>query len=182
MRKLKLEELGRPSVEEFKTQPKIPVVVVLDNIRSMQNVGAVFRTSDAFAVEKIVLCGITAQPPHRDIHRSALGATESVDWEYFNSPVEAAENLKKQGFTLIGLEQTDASVMMGSPNFKASPNRKYALILGNEVEGISDALLPFIDTALEIPQSGTKHSLNVSVAAGIAIWWFYDQLDSNIVT
>jgi len=173
MHKLKLEELGRPSVEEFRRQEKLPLVVVLDNIRSMQNVGSVFRTCDAFAVEKIVLCGITAQPPHRDINRAALGATE---WEYVNDVTEAVNRLKESGHSIIGLEQTDESVKMNSGDFKPDNSLRYALILGNEVEGISDEILGNLDLALEIPQSGTKHSLNVSVAAGVAIWWFYEHL------
>lgn len=176
MRKLKLEELGRPSVEEFKSSPKIPVVVVLDNIRSMQNVGSVFRTSDAFAVEKIMLCGITAKPPHRDIQRAALGATESVAWDYTAEVEGALEDYRKKGYQIIGLEQTSESVLMNSGSFSPTAEEKYVLVLGNEVEGISDVALPLLDLALEIPQSGTKHSLNVSVAAGVAIWWFYQHL------
>lgn len=176
MHKLKLEELGRASVEEFKAAVKIPVVVVLDNIRSMQNVGSVFRTSDAFAVEKILLCGITAKPPHRDIQRAALGATESVEWEYEEEVLSALELYKNEGYKIIGLEQTSESVLMNAGTFAVTPNEKYVLVLGNEVEGISDDVLPILDLALEIPQSGTKHSLNVSVAAGIALWWFYERL------
>ena len=176
MRKLKLDELNRPSVEEFSKMKKIPLVVVLDNIRSMQNVGSVFRTSDAFAVEKIVLCGITARPPHRDIQRAALGATESVNWSYEQDIEAALALLKSEGYQIIGLEQTSESILMNAGELKPKPNEKYALVLGNEVEGISDAALPLLDIALEIPQSGTKHSLNVSVAAGVAIWWFYEQL------
>lgn len=176
MHKLKLEELGRASVEEFKAAVKIPVVVVLDNIRSMQNVGSVFRTSDAFAVEKILLCGITARPPHRDIQRAALGATESVEWEYHEKVVTAIEVYKARGYKIIGLEQTSESVLMNSGGIEPNADEKYLLVLGNEVEGISDEILPVLDHALEIPQSGTKHSLNVSVAAGVALWWFYERL------
>lgn len=176
MRKLKLEELGRPSVEEFKKQVKIPLVVVLDNIRSMQNVGSIFRTSDAFAVEKIVLCGITAQPPHRDIHRSALGATESVDWEYVKDSLSAINQLKDDGYKIVALEQTDNGIVMERHEFPFTPDGRYALVLGNEVEGVSDEVMDVVDLALEIPQRGTKHSLNVSVAAGISIWWFHDKL------
>jgi tRNA G18 (ribose-2'-O)-methylase SpoU len=176
MRKLKLDELNRPSVEEFSKMKKIPLVVVLDNIRSMQNVGSVFRTSDAFAVEKIVLCGITARPPHRDIQRAALGATESVNWIYEQEIESALALLKSEGYQIIGLEQTSKSILMNAGELKPKPNEKYALVLGNEVEGISDAALSLLDIALEIPQSGTKHSLNVSVAAGVAIWWFYEKL------
>jgi len=176
MRKLKLAELGRASVEEFKIKPKMPLIVLLDNIRSMQNVGSVFRTADAFAVEKILLCGITAQPPHRDIQRAALGATETVEWHYFENVTEAIITYKKENYTIIGLEQTDQSVLMSSGHFEPKASEKYLLILGNEVDGISDSCLPLLDFALEIPQAGTKHSLNVSVAAGVAIWWFFEKL------
>lgn len=176
MKKLKLDELNRPSVEEFSKMKKIPLVVVLDNIRSMQNVGSVFRTSDAFAVEKIVLCGITAQPPHRDIQRAALGATESVEWSYEQNVETAIENLRSSDYEIIGLEQTNESVKINSGDFNPAKTKKYTLVLGNEVEGISDTALPLLNLALEIPQSGTKHSLNVSVAAGVAIWWFYEHL------
>lgn len=176
MHKLKLEELGRPSVEEFKAIAKIPVVVVMDNIRSMQNVGSVFRTSDAFAVEKIILCGITAKPPHRDIQRAALGATESVEWAYEAAVETTLSSYQQQGYKIIGLEQTSTSVLMTSGAFTPQKGEKYVVVLGNEVEGISEVTLPLLDLALEIPQSGTKHSLNVSVAAGVALWWFYEHL------
>lgn len=171
MRKLKLDQLGRPSVEEFKRQAKTPMVLVLDNIRSMQNVGALFRTADAFAVEKIVLCGITAKPPHRDIHRTALGATESVAWEYVATSKAAGEQLLAEGYHLIGLEQTDESVTI--QDFKHQELWPLALVVGNEVDGISQELLPLLNAAVEIPQIGTKHSLNVSVAGGIALYDFY---------
>ncbi len=170
IKKLKLEELGRIDVETFKKTEKIPLVVVLDNVRSMHNVGAIFRTGDAFLVEKIILCGITPQPPHREIHKSALGATESVDWQYFNDISEAISTLKKENFEVVGIEQTSNSVMI--TDFKIEKSKKYALVLGNEVEGISDEILSELDICLEIPQLGTKHSLNVSVCGGIVMWEF----------
>lgn len=173
-KKLKLEELGRIDVETFKKTAKIPLVVILDNVRSMHNVGAVFRTADAFLVDKIVLCGITPQPPHREIHKAALGATESVDWIFEKDINTAIDNLKKDNFEIIGIEQTSSSEII--TNFEINSEKKYALILGNEVDGISDEALSNIDTFLEIPQLGTKHSLNVSVCGGIVIWEFAKSL------
>lgn len=168
--KLKLEELNRIDVETFKTTQKIPLVVVLDNIRSMHNVGATFRTADAFLVHKIILCGITPQPPHREIHKAALGATESVDWSHEADINTAIHQLKLQDFEIIGIEQTSSSRMI--TDFTIDPSKKYAVILGNEVEGISDEALQNIDSFIEIPQLGTKHSLNVSVCGGIVMWEF----------
>ncbi|MDY0929775.1 MULTISPECIES: RNA methyltransferase [unclassified Chryseobacterium] len=168
--KLKLEELNRIDVETFKKVEKIPLVVVLDNIRSMHNVGATFRTADAFLVQKIILCGITPQPPHREIHKAALGATESVDWSYENDINVTINDLKSQGFEVVGIEQTTNSTMI--TDFKIDNTKKYAVILGNEVEGISDEALQNIDSFIEIPQLGTKHSLNVSVCGGIVMWEF----------
>ncbi|MCY0976029.1 RNA methyltransferase [Chryseobacterium wangxinyae] len=168
--KLKLEELNRIDVETFKKVEKIPLVVVLDNIRSMHNVGATFRTADAFLVEKIILCGITPQPPHREIHKAALGATESVDWSYEADINITIDDLKSQGFDVVGIEQTTNSTMI--TDFKIDNSKKYAIILGNEVEGISDEALQNIDSFIEIPQLGTKHSLNVSVCGGIVMWEF----------
>lgn len=176
-KKLKLEELGRIDVETFKSTEKIPLVVVLDNIRSMHNVGAVFRTSDAFLVEKIILCGITPQPPHREIHKAALGATESVAWQYYESVKEAVLDLKTLKYTVLGIEQTTDSVMI--TDYDINHNGKYAIVLGNEVDGISDEILNHCDGFLEIPQHGTKHSLNVSVCGGIVIWEFYKELYRN---
>ena len=173
-KKLKLEELGRIDVETFKKTAKIPLVVILDSVRSMHNVGAIFRTADAFLVERIVLCGITPQPPHREIHKAALGATESVDWIFEQDINQAIENLKKENFEVIGIEQTSTSQMIS--DFEINTEKKYALILGNEVDGISDEALNNIDTFLEIPQLGTKHSLNVSVCGGIVIWEFAKNL------
>ncbi len=168
--KLKLEELNRIDVETFKKVEKIPLVVVLDNIRSMHNVGATFRTADAFLVQKIILCGITPQPPHREIHKAALGATESVDWSYESDINATINDLKSQGFEVVGIEQTTNSMMI--TDFKIDNTKKYAIILGNEVEGISDEALQNIDSFIEIPQLGTKHSLNVSVCGGIVMWEF----------
>ncbi|MDR6921288.1 MULTISPECIES: RNA methyltransferase [Chryseobacterium] len=170
VQKLKLEELNRIDVETFKKVKKIPLVIILDNIRSMHNVGAAFRTADAFLIEKIILCGITPQPPHREIHKAALGATESVDWGHESDINTAISDYKAQGYEIIGIEQTSDSRMI--TDFSIDPSKKYALILGNEVEGISDEALPNIDTFLEIPQLGTKHSLNVSVCGGIVMWEF----------
>ena len=172
--KLKLEELGRIDVETFKQTEKIPLVVVLDNVRSMHNVGAVFRTADAFLVEKIILCGITPQPPHREIHKAALGATESVDWIYGKDISTALENLKRENFKILGIEQTTNSEIF--TDFVIDKNDKYALVLGNEVDGLSDEALSLYDTFLEIPQLGTKHSLNVSVCGGIVMWEFFKSL------
>ena len=173
-KKLKLEELGRIDVETFKKTDKIPLVVVLDNVRSMHNVGAAFRTADAFLVEKIILCGITPKPPHREIHKAALGATESVDWQFYESVKEAVIDLKTLGFEIVGIEQTTNSVMI--TDFEIDKTKKYALVLGNEVEGISDEILTDLDVCLEIPQLGTKHSLNVSVCGGIVMWEFFKNL------
>jgi 23S rRNA (guanosine2251-2'-O)-methyltransferase len=168
MRKLKLEELGRISVEQFKEVEKLPVCIVLDNIRSLHNVGSVFRTADAFRLEKIFLTGITGTPPHREIYKTALGATESVKWEYVEKPAVAIARLKVQGYTIVAIEQTDASIPLQT--FNPTPGQKICLVFGNEIHGVSEEVIEFADVALEIPQSGTKHSLNVSVCAGIAAW------------
>ncbi len=173
-KKLKLEELGRIDVETFKETTKTPLVVVLDNVRSMHNVGAIFRTADAFLLEKIVLCGITPQPPHREIHKAALGATESVDWIYEENISTALQNLKAENFKIIGIEQTSNSEKI--TDFPIHKDEKYALVLGNEVDGLSDEAFEFYDTFLEIPQLGTKHSLNVSVCGGIVMWEFFKSL------
>ncbi|MDP4282198.1 MAG: RNA methyltransferase [Bacteroidota bacterium] len=167
MRKLTTRELQRISVEEFKTSSKTPIVVVLDNIRSQNNIGAVFRTADAFRLESIHLCGITATPPNREIHKTALGATESVTWNYFKSTVESITFLKQHDYKIFAVEQTDFSTRL---DLFIPPENKIALIFGNEVNGISEEVLPLVDGCLEIPQYGTKHSINISVAAGIVIW------------
>ncbi len=177
MRKLKLQELGRINVEAFKTIPKTPLIIVLDNIRSGLNVGSGFRTADAFALNKIVLTGISAKPPHREILKTAIGATEAVDWEYYESVEEAAMQLKKEGWELIAIEQTDESVPL--QEFEIDPKKKYVLILGNEVRGVSDQVLPLVDHAVEVPQFGTKHSLNIAVCLGIVCWHFFKHLKFN---
>jgi 23S rRNA (guanosine2251-2'-O)-methyltransferase len=175
MRKLKLDELNRATVDEFKAQDKLPVAVVLDNVRSMHNIGSIFRTSDGFAVNKICLCGITAQPPHREIEKTALGATQSVNWEYFETPLQAVETLRKQGYQIIAIEQAENSTMLNT--FAPSQTEKYALIFGNEVNGVSDEVMEVIDTCIEIPQFGTKHSFNIVVSAGIVLWDFFAKLN-----
>jgi tRNA G18 (ribose-2'-O)-methylase SpoU len=175
--KKELPELNRLSVEEFKSMRKIPFAVVLDNIRSQHNVGAVFRTSDAFKVEKVYLCGITATPPNREIHKAALGATESVDWEYFEKTVDAVNDLKRRGFSVFALEQAKNSISLSALPKLPTP---IALILGNEVDGISNEVMNLVDGVLEIPQFGTKHSLNVSVSAGIAIWEIFKSYEFYI--
>ena len=167
MRKLKLEELERVSIDEYKSAAKISVVAVLDNIRSAMNVGSVFRTADAFAIEKIIICGISATPPNREITKTAIGATESVVWEYIENVSDAVSSLKNDGYTIAGIEQTDASVLLTDYTFKTE---KIAVVFGNEVDGVSDEVINELDVCIEIPQFGTKHSLNVSVCAGIVLW------------
>lgn len=171
MAKLKLDELNRVSIETFKTQKKLPIVVVLDEVRSLHNVGSIFRTADGFAVEALVLCGITAQPPHREIEKTALGATQSVDWSYFPTTVAAVLDLKGKGYTVLALEQASESIML--TDFSPEQGTKYALVLGNEVNGVNDEVMKLVDGCLEIPQFGTKHSFNVVVSAGIVLWDFF---------
>jgi len=168
MKKLSMEELKRLSVEQYKEVEKSPIVLVLDNVRSLNNVGSVFRTGDAFRIKKIYLCGITGTPPHRDIQKTALGATESVEWEYLLTTALAVEKLKSEGYIICALEQVDRSVMLNK--FEVKNGYKYALIFGNEVFGVEDDILKACDHVLEIPQLGTKHSLNISVSTGIAVW------------
>lgn len=174
MRKLKITELNRLTPEAFKESRKIPLIVVLDHVRSLNNVGSVFRTSDAFRVEAIYLCGITACPPHAEIHKTALGAEETVDWKYFNDTLEAVENLRQMGYTICAIEQAEGSVMLDK--LLLDKTKKYAVILGNEVKGVQQTVVDKCDMCIEIPQYGTKHSLNVSVTAGIVIWDFFKQL------
>lgn len=163
-----MEELERVSVEEFKKMDKSPIILVLDNVRSLNNVGSAFRTGDAFGVEKIYLCGITGTPPHRDIQKTALGATESVEWEYCLNTMLALEKLKAVGYQICALEQVDRSMMLN--DFIPEKGKKYALVFGNEVFGVEEEVLDACDAVLEIPQLGTKHSLNISVSLGIAVW------------
>lgn len=174
MRKLKITELNRLTPEAFKESRKIPLIVVLDHVRSLNNVGSVFRTSDAFRVEAIYLCGITACPPHAEIHKTALGAEETVDWKYFNDTLEAVENLRQMDYTICAIEQAEGSVMLDK--LLLDKTKKYAVILGNEVKGVQQTVVDKCDMCIEIPQYGTKHSLNVSVTAGIVIWDFFKQL------
>ena len=175
MRKLSMEELHRLSKDQYKEVTKLPVVVVLDNIRSLSNVGSVFRSADAFRIGELFLCGITACPPHREIHKTALGADETVPWRYFATVEEACKELRSSGYRIYAVEQVEGSVML--QDFIAEPNT--AFILGNEVDGVSDEALPYCDGAVEIPQQGTKHSLNVSVCSGIIMWHLFQQLFLN---
>ncbi|RYY17180.1 MAG: TrmH family RNA methyltransferase [Chitinophagaceae bacterium] len=168
MRKLTMEELNRKSVGQFKDSDKIPIVVVLDNIRSMHNVGSVFRTSDAFLIERMFLCGYTPQPPHRDIQKTALGATETVKWDYVEQTVEAVTQLKSLGYLVYAVEQAHKSIPLHS--FNLAPEQRMAIVFGNEVTGVADEVLTICDGCIEIPQLGMKHSLNISVAAGIVLW------------
>lgn len=174
MRKITNSELNRPSADEFATMQRIPVVVVLDNVRSAQNIGAFFRTGDAFAIEKVMLCGITATPPSRDIHKSALGAELTVGWEYYPTTTECATTLKARGYTLLAIEQVEGAVMLD--NIEVDTSKKYALVFGNEVEGVAQEVVDMCDGAIEIPQVGTKHSINVSVAGGVVMWEFFTRL------
>jgi 23S rRNA (guanosine2251-2'-O)-methyltransferase len=171
--KLSLKELNRISVEDFKTTEKAPFVIVLDNVRSALNVGSVFRTSDAFTLEKIYLCGITAKPPHREILKTAIGATDSMDWEHHSSTVEVVQDLKKQGYIVLGVEQAKGSVSL--QDFQVEKGKKYAIVMGNEVKGVSKEVMQLLDFCLEVPQFGTKHSLNVSVCTGVIIWDLFKQ-------
>lgn len=164
-----MSELGRMSPEEFRNSPKLPLVILLDNVRSQHNIGSVFRTSDAFRVSEVILCGITATPPNKEIQKTALGATESVAWRYFESSAEAVRQLKQEGFTIVAVEQTHNSLLINRDEWVFS-DEKIVLVLGNEVFGASDEVLELCDRTIEIPQFGTKHSLNVSVCAGIVIW------------
>ena len=173
-RKLKITELNRISAEEFKKADKLPLVVILDNVRSLHNIGSVFRTSDAFRVECIYLCGITATPPHPEMHKTALGAEFTVDWKYVNNAVEAVDNLRQEGYVVFSVEQAENSIML--ENKQLEQGRSYAVVLGDEVKGVQQEVIDHSDGWIEIPQYGTKHSLNVSVTAGIVIWDLFKQL------
>ena len=178
MKKLKITELNRISIEEFKVAEKLPLIVVLDDMRSLHNIGSVFRTSDAFRIECIYLCGITAVPPHPEIHKTALGAEFTVDWKYFESTVDAVDNLKKRGYIVLAIEQVEGSTMLDELDL--DPYKKYAIIMGNEVKGVKQEVVDHCDGCVEIPQYGTKHSLNVSVTTGIVIWDFFKKLSIRI--
>ena len=173
-RKLKITELNRISAEEFKKANKLPLVVILDNVRSLHNIGSVFRTSDAFRVECIYLCGITATPPHPEMHKTALGAEFTVDWKYVNNAVEAVDNLRQEGYVVFSVEQAENSIRL--EDMRLEQGKRYAVVLGNEVKGVQQEVIDHSDGCIEIPQYGTKHSLNVSVTAGIVIWDLFKQL------
>lgn len=173
-RKLKITEMGRMSVEEFHEAAKLPLVVVLDSVRSLYNVGSVFRTGDAFRISGVVLCGITATPPNAEIHKTALGAEDSVAWRHFSDTMEAVAWLRSEGYELLAIEQCEGSTMLN--DFRAEEGKKYAVVLGNEVKGVQQQVVDVCDGCIEIPQFGTKHSMNVSVTAGIIIWHFFNLL------
>ena len=175
MRKLENSELDRKSIETFKNSKKTPLILVLDDIRSLHNIGSVFRTADAFFIEKIFLCGITATPPNKEIHKTALGATETVAWEHHEDVLEVITKLKKDNVTTLAIEQVESAVFL--QNFKVEKNKKYALVFGNEVYGVSQDAVALCDGCIEIPQLGTKHSLNISVSAGIVVWDLFKQFN-----
>ena len=174
MRKLKNSELERLSIDGFKSAEKTPIIIILDNIRSLNNIGSVFRTCDAFLVEKIYLCGITAKPPHKDIHKTALGSTETVDWEYVENTLYLIEKLKAENIKICSIEQAENATMLN--DFTPKPQTTYALVFGNEVKGVSQDVVSVSDAVIEIPQFGTKHSLNISVSAGIVIWDVFSKI------
>ncbi len=174
MRKLKNSELERLAVEEFKKAKKTPLIVILDNIRSLNNIGSVFRTSDAFLIEKIYLCGITAKPPHKDIHKTALGATESVEWKYVEDTFKLIKKLQEEGVVVASIEQAESSVQL--QDFNPSKNNKLAIIFGNEVKGVQQDVVSISDYCIEIPQFGTKHSLNISVSCGVVLWDLFNKM------
>ena len=178
MRKLRNEELDRLSIESYKKSQKLPVIVVLDNIRSLNNIGSVFRTSDAFRIEAIYLCGITATPPHKDIHKTALGATDSVDWVYFENTLDALSVLRNDGYGIYAVEQTVDSILL--QDLKIDKKMNYALIFGHEMRGVDQEVVDASDYSIEIPQFGTKHSLNISVSAGVVLWEFYRKMGGII--
>ena len=175
MRKLENKELERKSIKDFKEAEKTPLIIVLDDIRSLHNIGSVFRTADAFLVEKIYLCGITAVPPNKEIHKTALGATETVSWEYHNDVLSVIENLKKENVSVFAVEQVENAMLL--QNFKVKKDKKYALVFGNEVFGVAQKAIEICDGTIEIPQLGTKHSLNISVSTGIVVWDLFQKMN-----
>ncbi|TDD78652.1 RNA methyltransferase [Flavobacterium caseinilyticum] len=175
MRKLENSELERKSIEDFKESKKTPLILVLDDIRSLHNIGSVFRTADAFLIEKIYLCGITASPPNKEIHKTALGATETVAWEYRSNVIDVIEQLKKADTTVLAIEQVESSIYL--QDFEVEKGKKYALIFGNEVHGVSQDAIRMCDNSIEIPQLGTKHSLNISVSTGIVVWDLFQKMN-----
>ncbi|GAA3646805.1 RNA methyltransferase [Flavivirga jejuensis] len=177
MRKLKNSELDRLSVDDFKSVQKTPLIIVLDNIRSLNNIGSVFRTSDAFLIEKIYLCGITATPPHKDIHKTALGSTDTVDWEHIENTMDLIERLKTENVKVCSIEQAENTTMLN--DFIPKPNTTYALVFGNEVKGVAQDVVSASDTVIEIPQFGTKHSLNISVSCGVVVWDLFSKLNNE---
>ncbi len=177
MRKLKNSELNRLSVEDFKAAEKTPIIVVLDNVRSLNNIGSVFRTCDAFLIQKIYLCGITATPPHKDIHKTALGSTEAVDWEYVANIMDLIQRLKSENIKVVSIEQAENATMLN--DFIPEPQTTYALVFGNEVKGVSQKVVSTSDMVLEIPQFGTKHSLNISVSIGVVVWDVFSKLNGS---
>lgn len=177
MRKLENSELERKSIEDFKKSEKTPIILILDDVRSLHNIGSVFRTADAFLIEKIYLCGITATPPNKEIHKTALGATETVNWEHNENVLEVITNLKKENVTTLAIEQVESAIFL--QNFKIEKDQKYALVFGNEVHGVSQEAVALCDGCIEIPQLGTKHSLNISVSAGIVVWDLFQKLKWN---
>ena len=174
MKKKTIWDMNRPSVEDFRRSEKMPLTVVVDNVRSLNNIGSIFRTSDGFAVEKVMLCGISAPPPSPEIHKTALGAEDSVDWQYFNNTLDALKALKEEGYTICALEQVAHSISL--EKFNPEPGKKYAIVAGHEVNGVAQEVVDAADICLEIPQRGTKHSLNVSVSAAVALWHIYSRI------
>ena len=177
MRKLKNAELNRLDVDEFKNAKKTPIILVLDNVRSTHNVGSIFRTADAFRIQEIILCGITATPPHKDIRKTALGATESVQWQYCKKTSDAVDQLKTKGVVVLAIEQAEGSTSLS--DFTPKPNTTYALVFGHEVKGVSQEIVSTANQVLEIPQEGTKHSLNVSVSVGLVVWELFSTLSKQ---
>ncbi len=181
MKKLTILEMGRMNADEFKSAVKMPLIIILDNVRSLNNIGSVFRTSDAFRVEAIYLCGISATPPSPEIHKTALGAEDSVDWKYFEDTHEAVRSLQQQGYQVMAIEQCQGSTMLNEwqPDFQSESITGYAIVMGNEVKGVQQTVVDMCDGCIEIPQYGTKHSLNVSVTTGLVIWDFFKAFDKH---